>query len=205
MKSFSDELKNGLVWLPALGMGYFPVPQKRPYDESYFARYQKMADTPKGRALTRARIQMVARHYHGPVLDVGIGSGQFVETRPNTRGYDVNPAGVEWLKLRGRWANLYAGRYPALTFWDALEHIDRPDVAVAKAEQWVFVSVPIFTDGDAILTSRHFRKDEHIFYWTHTGLLRWFAEQGFDCIEHNIAETELGRDGIGSYAFRRRT
>ncbi|KAA6118136.1 class I SAM-dependent methyltransferase [Candidatus Pantoea gossypiicola] len=205
MKSFSDELKTGLVWLPALGMGYYPVPKNRPYDEGYFARYQKMADTPMGRELTQARIRLVARHYDGPLVDVGIGAGQFVGTRPNTRGYDVNPAGVAWLNQRGLWADLYADRYPALSMWDSLEHIDRPDVAVAKAEKWVFVSVPIFADGDAILTSRHFRKDEHIWYWTHNGLLRWFDGQGFDCIEHNTMETKLGREGIGSYAFRRRT
>jgi len=205
MKSFSDELKNGLVWLPALGMGYFPVPKGRPYDKEYFSRYQQMSDTPMGHALTQARIQLVARHYAGPLVDVGIGAGQFVEARPDTRGYDVNPAGIDWLKQRGRWADLYAGRYPALAFWDALEHIDRPDVAVAKAEEWVFVSVPIFTGGDAILQSRHFRKTEHLWYWTHAGLIRWFDGQGFDCIEHNTAETELGREGIGSYAFRRRT
>jgi hypothetical protein len=36
----------------------------------------------------------VARHHQGKVLDVGIGSGQFVETRPETWGYDVNPEGI---------------------------------------------------------------------------------------------------------------
>lgn len=135
MKSFSDELKNGLVWLPALGMGYFPVPKNRPYDEDYFARYQKMADTPMGRELTEARIQLVARYYDGSLVDAGIGAGQFVEARSGTRGYDVNPASIEWLKQRRLWANLYADRNPALSFWDSLEHIDRPDVAVARAEK----------------------------------------------------------------------
>lgn len=97
MNPFSEELKNGLVWLPELGMGRYPVPQARPYDAGYFARYQQMADTQLGQSLTAARIQLVARHYQGALLDVGIGSGQFVEARPQTRGYDVNPAGVDWL------------------------------------------------------------------------------------------------------------
>jgi hypothetical protein len=208
MKSFSTELKTGLVWLPELGMGRYPVPRHRPYDAGYFERYRKMADTDLGRELTAARIRLVARHHAGQVLDVGIGAGQFVEARPNTLGYDVNPAGVEWLKERGRWANLYdptfdRHRIPALTFWDSLEHIDRPDVAVAKAGEWVFVSLPVFTGSEHVLTSRHYRKDEHVWYWTHDGLIRWFAAQGFTCIEHNTIESELGRDGIGSYAFRR--
>lgn len=203
MKRFSQEIKSGLVWLPELGMGRYPVPKTRPYDEEYFSRYQELADTDLGRELTAARIRLVARHYIGPVLDVGIGAGQFVTARPETKGFDVNPAGVEWLKERGAWANLYRDCYPALTFWDSLEHIDRPDVAVARAEKWVFVSVPIFTGAEHVIHSRHFRRDEHIWYWTHRGLVQWFEEQGFELVEHNDLETMLGRDGIGSYAFCR--
>lgn len=203
MKRFSQEIKSGLVWLPELGMGRYPVPKDRPYDADYFSRYQELADTDLGRELTAARIRLVARHYTGPVLDVGIGAGQFVTARPETKGYDVNPAGVEWLKERGAWANLYRDRYPALTFWDSLEHIDRPDVAVARAEKWVFVSVPIFSGAEHIIRSRHFRRDEHIWYWTHDGLVAWFGEQGFELMESNGIETQLGREGIGSYAFAR--
>lgn len=203
MKRFSQEIKSGLVWLPELGMGRYPVPKTRPYDEEYFSRYQELADTDLGRELTAARIRLVARHYTGPVLDVGIGAGQFVTARPETKGYDVNPAGIEWLKERGSWANLYRDRYPALTFWDSLEHIDRPDVAVARAEKWVFVSVPIFSGAEHVIRSRHFRRDEHIWYWTHDGLVAWFGEQGFELMESNGIETQLGREGIGSYAFAR--
>lgn len=203
MKRFSQEIKSGLVWLPELGMGRYPVPKTRPYDEEYFSRYQELADTDLGRELTAARIRLVARHYTGPVLDVGIGAGQFVTARPETKGFDVNPAGIEWLKERGAWANLYRDRYPALTFWDSLEHIDRPDVAVARAEKWVFVSVPIFSGAEHVIRSRHFRRDEHIWYWTHDGLVAWFGEQGFELMESNGIETQLGREGIGSYAFAR--
>ncbi|WP_320734026.1 methyltransferase domain-containing protein [Enterobacter kobei] len=203
MKRFSQEIKSGLVWLPELGMGRYPVPKDRPYDADYFSRYQELADTDLGRELTAARIRLVARHYTGPVLDVGIGAGQFVTARPETKGYDVNPAGVEWLKERGAWANLYRDRFPALTFWDSLEHIDRPDVAVARAGKWVFVSVPIFSGAEHIIRSRHFRRDEHIWYWTHDGLVAWFGEQGFELMESNGIETQLGREGIGSYAFAR--
>lgn len=204
MKMFSDHARNGLVFLPEIGVGRFPVPKQRPYDAGYFARYQRMANTPMGRALTQVRISLVARHYAGTLLDVGIGSGQFVLERNHTLGYDVNPAGIEWLKSHGRWADLYGDSYLALSFWDALEHIDDPEAAVARAKKWVFVSIPIFRDADHLLRSRHFRKDEHIWYFTHAGLLRWFDEQGFDCREWNEAETSLGRDGIHSYAFERR-
>lgn len=204
MEYFNHELNTGLVWLPELGLGHFPVPPERPYDSNYFKRYQAMSDTAMGHSLTAVRIDLISRHYHGTLLDVGIGSGQFVTSRPETFGYDVNPAAVDWLVKCERWAELYSGHYPALSFWDSLEHIDRPDLAVNHAEKWVFVSVPIFKNAEHILHSRHYRRDEHIWYWTHEGLLRWFNSHGFDCVEYSAAESELGRDGIGSYAFCRR-
>lgn len=207
MKSFSSAIKKGLVWLPELGMGHYPVSKdNRPYDASYFERYRQMADTEMGRELTISRLWLVERHYSGPLVDVGIGAGQFVEARPNTRGYDVNPQGVAWLNRRGLWADLYGkgNRFPALTFWDSLEHIDRPDLAVARAEKWVFVSVPIFEGAEHVLRSKHFRKTEHIWYWTHEGLVSWFEEQGFTLVEHNKKESQLGREGIISYAFSRK-
>ncbi|MBJ8670257.1 methyltransferase domain-containing protein [Citrobacter koseri] len=204
MTLFSNELQNGLVWLPELGMGRYPVPADRPYNADYFARYQAMADTSMGQQLTAARIQLVMRHYQGPVLDVGIGSGQFVSSYPGALGFDVNPAGMAWLHERNAYADLYASRWRALTMWDVLEHIDDPERAVRQAKEFVFVSLPIFDNAEHILTSRHYRKDEHIWYWTHEGLLMWFEAQGFTCVEHNTIESRLGRDGISSYAFRRK-
>lgn len=208
MKLFNELQAASLVWLPEHGIGRYPVPKDRHYDGSYFKKYQQLAETDMGRKLTRARIQLVGRHFSGKVLDVGIGSGQFVETRPDTWGYDINPDGVRWLKERRRWANLYDpwfpdADFPALTFWDSLEHIDDPEAAVARAGQWVFVSLPIFESGDHVLRSKHFRKTEHVWYWTHDGLIKWFAEQGFTLLEHNTCESTLGREGIGSYAFER--
>ena len=51
----------------------------------------ELADTDLGRELTAARVRLVSRHYDGPLLDVGIGAGQFVEARPNTCGFTPVP------------------------------------------------------------------------------------------------------------------
>ena len=203
MKQFMDEVERGLVWIPELGMGRYPVPKERPYNESYFDNYLNLAETDLGRKLTAARIELVGRHYLGPLLDVGIGAGQFVDVRPNTTGFDVNPLGVEWLEQQGKWSDLYNKTHSALSFWDSLEHIDRPDIAVSMASEWVFVSVPIFAGAEHVIASKHFKKDEHIWYWTHDGLVGWFEEQGFYLMESNNMESELGREGIGSFAFKR--
>jgi hypothetical protein len=204
MKSFTEKMSHGFVWLPEIGMGHYPgVSGYHPYDAAYFLHKQTLTDTDMVRALMVARGQLVARYYNGPLLDVGIGAGQFVESRPNTCGYDVNPAAIEWLESRGLWTDLYVRRYPALSFWGSLGHINRPDIAVNQAVRWVFVSVPVFDSGEHILRSKHFKKVDHIWYWTHDGLVRWFAEQGFEVVEYNSCESLLGRENIGSYAFRR--
>lgn len=190
--------------MPEVGIGYYPVkPSETPYDAAYFERYQRQADTPIGRALTDARVEMVARHWLDTVLDVGIGCGQFVEARPDTWGYDVNPAGVRWLQQHGRYRDLYGEPVEAATFWDSLEHIPDPAAAVRQIRRMAFVSLPIYGGADHVLRSKHFRRDEHIWYHEDRGIRWWFAQQGFECLESNDMETQIGRDGIGSYAFRR--
>lgn len=201
---FELESAQRLIWLPEVGMGRLALHDATTYDAAYWANYRKLADTSMGCALTEARVQMVHRHYSGSVLDVGIGSGQFLMARKEpTFGFDVNPHAVAWLKEYGLYADLYGQSFRALTFWDALEHIPDPGAAVAQAGEWVFVSLPIFDGPEHCLQSRHYKPGEHLWYFEDRGIRWWFERQGFECIESNTIETDLGRDGIGSYAFRR--
>lgn len=202
---FSRWADEGLVWLPARGMGWYPVTEQ-PYDAGYFAKYQGYAATPMGRAITAARVAMVERHAGpgGLVVDVGIGCGDFVEARPGTCGFDINPAGVVWLKDRRRFWNPWEVPADALTFWDCLEHIHDPAPLLANAREWVFVSLPVVPgEGPPPAGWRHLRTDEHCWYWTDAGLLAWMAEHGFACMEQNDEETRLGRLDVQSFAFRR--
>lgn len=176
-----------------------------PYDAAYFERYQAQSDTEMGRALTKARVDLVDRHYDSSyeLLDVGIGSGAFVNLCSTGYGFDVNPWALDWLYKNGIFGDLYAEKWECLTFWDSLEHIERPDLAVAQATAYVFVSIPTFMGAEHCMMSKHFRKDEHIWYWTADGFAEWMAKQGFEELERNVMETELGRQGITSYAFKR--
>lgn len=201
---FSAVARNSLIWLPEKKLGYFPV-KATTYDAQYFKKYEGYADTVMGRQITQARIELVERHFLGVAVDVGIGCGQFVEMREHTLGFDVNPVGEKWLKDRGKWCDIYNGHYcPALTFWDSLEHIKDASWAVAHAKEFAFVSIPIFDNAEHVLRSKHFKKDEHYWYFTHEGIIDWFSDQGFELLESNRAEQDLGREDIGSYAFRRR-
>lgn len=195
--------KDTLIWLPEKGIGFFPV-QDFPYDQIYFGKYEGYAETERGHKITETRIDLVDRYYDGYLIDVGVGCGQFVLNRPKTKGFDVNPAAIRWLKDRGLWEDFYGGDgYKAISFWDSLEHIEFPEKAVGLAAEWVFVSLPVFRDCGHVLKSKHFRKDEHFWYFTESGLILWFEGQGFFLVESNKQEQKLGREDIMSFVFRR--
>jgi hypothetical protein len=205
---FQDAMEANLVWVEEVGMGRLlePATHEAVYDRAYFDRYAEMEGTLVGRKLTAARVGLVDRYLarDRAVVDVGVGSGAFVRGRVGmTYGYDVNPHAVEMLKESGAWLDPI-GQHPrvALTLWDVLEHIPQPEFLLERAS-WVFTSLPLFTDAAHVLRSRHFRRDEHIWYWTRDGLVWWMEAQGFECVEHNWMESLLGREDIGTFVFRR--
>ena len=190
-----------LTWWPEFGVGYYPAEGAR-YDDAYYRKYVEYAATGLGHRLTTARVEFVARHWAGGVVDVGIGCGAFVASRPRTLGYDINPLGVAWLRAANRFADPYLG-CDAITLWDVLEHIADFEKLLAGVRKCVFVSLPVFTDAEHVLRSRHFRRDEHFWYFTTEGLVAVMDSLGWKCEETNREETTLGRDSIGSFAFRR--
>lgn len=201
---FSSISGKNLIWFPEKGVGYFPV-EAFPYDENYFKKYEGYAETELGRRLTRARVDFVLRQWDGAVVDVGVGCGQFLNTHGRAKGFDVNPHAVKWLKDKDLWHDVYGGENSdALTFWDSLEHIEDMVKVVACARKFIFVSIPIFYSCNHILASKHYRKDEHFWYFTRGGLISWFAEQGFELVGEDDFEQKFGREDIGTFAFRRK-
>lgn len=199
-----------LVWYRR-GIGHLSIDDPvAPYDDAYFQRYVEQSATPMGAALNAARVDMVARHLReGVVLDVGIGSGAFIEARDKTTlgltlGYDINPRGIEWLRKRRLFLDPWQTKTWAATFWDSLEHIEHFSVLLGNVRGLAFLSLPIFRDEAHARASKHFRPDEHCWYFTSNGLIRVMSELGFDCIENSDVETQLGREDIGSFVFRRR-
>lgn len=197
----------GLVWLPEWGMGRLRVTEA-PYDADYFEKYQGYAETPMGRAITEARVDLVARHHAAELIDVGIGCGDFVHTRLArglpTWGFDVNPVGVGWLHSLGRWRDPYERPVDAVSLWDTLEHIPDPAALLSQVRRFVFVSLPIVPGaGPPPLGWKHFRRDEHCWYWTSAGFVNWMTAHGFRCVESTRMETDLGRSDIGTFVFQR--
>lgn len=201
---FERWLGSEFVWLPELGMGRLRVTEA-PYDEAYFEKYQRYAATPMGRALTQARVDLVNRHTNGHVVDIGIGCGSFVSGRMGwTWGYDVNPAGIQWLRESARFRDPYEAPVDAVSLWDVLEHIPNPALLLRNVRTWVFVSLPIVPgDGPPPMDWKHLRRDEHCWYWTRAGFVRWMGEHGFGLVQRAHFETQLGREDIETFVFRR--
>lgn len=201
MDLFNELSKNNLAWIETLGIGYYPV-TANPYDASYFEAYNAIKETPIGLALNKARIDLVNRYTNGSVLDIGIGNGAFVEGRDNTYGFDINPVAVDWLIDNHKYRHPFRGA-DALTFWDSLEHIHNPTLMLQGAKEFVFVSCPIYHDVNHVLGSKHMKPDEHCWYWTVNGLTTFMAMFGFEVQEINWMETEIGREDIGTFVFKR--
>lgn len=205
----SDEVthESGLIWWPMQGMGFYPVPpSKMVYDQSYWDKYVGYAATPMGRQLNRLRLDLVKKWINdAPLVDIGIGCGQFLLARGvPTYGYDVNPVAIEWLQLRDLWVDPYKTAVKHASFFDSLEHVPDPAALVARVKGTIFVSTPIYKSMEDCLASKHFRKDEHYWYWTSWGLVMWMSSRGFFLRYEDRMETEAGRDSIGTFVFSRR-
>jgi hypothetical protein len=198
-----------LTWWLQHGIGYYPVEAGHtPYDQDYFDSFDRNAQTELGRALMQARVNFVERHYRGTLIDVGIGSGAFVELRNqrgrSTYGYDVNPAGLAWLEQRMLLVDPHLVSFDAVTLWDVLEHIPDFQSLLANVREWVFLSLPIFRDAEHALRSKHFKPEEHYWFFSRDGLVFAMDFCGFALVSENKMETDLGREDIGTFAFRRK-
>ena len=195
-------IKPSLWWSDELGYGWHSSPPMQ-YSGEYFAHYQKLDATPMGGLLTKARLELVEKYTQAwKGVDIGIGGGRYVKESMGD-GFDVSSEAVEWLKALEAFADPYAQPLHSITCWDSLEHIPEPEKLLAQVTDWLFVSMPIYNDMADVLQSKHYKPGEHLHYWTLPGFVNWCEAQGFQVMEVNHAESELGREGITSFAFKR--
>lgn len=195
-------MESKLLWFPKLGIGYYPV-EDTPYDQAYFEKYVGYEDTEIGKKLNQSRVDLVNKYDYDSIVDIGVGSGQFIKAIDGALGYDINPYAIEWLRSAKRWYTFT--EVDAMTFWDCLEHIHNPTELLSLAKKYVFVSCPIYKDKEHILRSKHFRPDEHCWYFTADGLCTFMSNFDFELVESNRIEEECGREDIGTFVFKRKT
>lgn len=202
-----------LLWSDALQLGYYPCDKfttEVVYDKSYFDKYTTYESQEIGKEINNARVKLIQRYQtkddHAGV-DIGIGCGTFINSVGNWLGYDVNQTGIDYLKNTNRYFDIYTDNNPnvsSFSFWDSFEHIKDLDKISNILPSHIFISIPIFSDLSHILKSKHFRKDEHYWYFTDTSLITYFSLYGYECVETNKMESELGREDIETFVFIRK-
>jgi hypothetical protein len=177
------------------------------YGKQYFENYVEREDTEIANRLNEHRTQLAAT-YCNCVLDIGIGSGEFIrKSKIKTYGYDINPYGVEWLQERGLFVDPYKEipeEIDGITLWDTLEHMKEPSTFLsALGQRTVIVSLPIFSDLFKIRQSKHYKPGEHFYYYTAEGIRDLFRHNGFHLLEISDGETLAGREDILTFVFKR--
>jgi len=187
----------------AEGYWFYPVTDFV-YDKSYIDKYKTYAITPMGNKILKARLDILKQYTN--LLDIGIGSGNLIKNKPNSKGFDVNPEAIKELKTNNMWCNIYKDNldeFDAISFFDSFEHIEFPELILNRiTNQHIIIAIPIFKNFEDLINSKHFRKDEHFHYFTLFGFLYYMEELGFYCKEILDIEIKLGRESIYTFIFK---
>jgi hypothetical protein len=183
------------------------------YDDGYFDKYQSYEGTRIAERLTVFRENLVYSYVDTEdCLEIGVGSGLFVR-ESGCMGNDIMPKAIDHLKSIGKYydVNTKSRKFKAVCFWDSIEHV--PSVTditnmLDHAEEYVFMSVPVM---DHSLTSnlhklvewKHFRPNEHVWYFSIRGVIRFMEMAGFDVIEVSREEEDIGREDVATFVFKR--
>lgn len=183
------------------------------YDRDYFDRYVALRGTPIALRLNALRVALVEKYCTRGILDVGIGSGEFIErilweTDLPVAGYDINPHGISWLRGHGLWCDPWRGWPPwidGVTLWDVLEHMPEPRafLQIIPAGTFLFLSLPILPNRARLCKWKHHKPGEHLWHWTDRELFDFVCHEDFYFLESNDEETLAGREDIKTYVFLR--
>ncbi len=176
------------------------------YDGGYFDHYVDLEGSDVCNKLNQGRVDFVKDHYSGKLLDIGIGSGAFIQAYKHADGYDVNPKALKWLRTHkkksiGGKDNSFI-HYKAYTMWDSLEHCKEPEKYLRELPKYgyLFATVPIVDMSD-IRGSKHYKPNEHLYYFTEEGFMYYMSLYGYRCLELSDFEVKAGREGVLSFAF----
>lgn len=196
-----------LIWNKDLGIGVLPSikTDDEVYSQSYWDNYRKLIDTEIGKNLTQARIDIADKFKIVPnrLVDIGIGNGQFCDTF-GCRGYDVNKVAVDYLKKTKKYTDIYQDEFvwEWFSFWDVIEHVYDADELLKRTNN-IILSTPIYLNMEECLASKHFKINEHVLYFTVSGMIHYMSMYGFKCKYYSTVETKCGRESIGSFVFTR--
>ena len=199
--------ENGLFsWDSKKELGFYPVMDSW-YDDLYFEASIQNSLSKIAKPLYEFRAEIINKYVSGKVLDFGTGCGAFLAYRKNTVGYDICPKSIDYLKKEKLFFDFYRNGLEGIdgiAFFDVLEHIKNADLIFKRiTSQYVFISLPIFRDKAHVLSSKHFKVNEHFWYFTLKSIYAFLEEQGFEIIEERRDETLIGREDITTFVAKR--
>jgi len=180
------------------------------YDLNYYKNYISREGTEISNKINEVRTGMSSK-YCDCILDVGIGSGEFIKkSKIRVYGFDINPHAVKWLREKSIFMDPHKGIPDAvdgLTLWDTIEHMPSPSnfLDLIKPNKYFITSIPVFEDITKVIESKHYKPNEHFYYFTKDSFVNYSGECGFDLIGCNDLETQAGREGIMSFVFRKKS
>ena len=109
------------------GYWFYPVTDFV-YDKAYAEKYKVYENTNMGKSLLEVRLDTLKEYDR--ILDVGVGSGQLINNKSKSKGFDVNPYMIKKLKKKKQWCDPYTyklDKFDAICFFDSFEHICYPE------------------------------------------------------------------------------
>lgn len=181
------------------------------YDEKYWDKLKGYENKPIDNEITLFRCNLVEKYCkYTNILDVGCGTGRFLKAYYDRVqcwmfGFDIMPETITWLRKNAMYVDpskAVPNDIKGICFWDSLEHLAEPGEVLDKIKQgYVFVSIPIFKDITKVRESKHYRPNEHFWYFTNEGLIYFFRSYGFKLLERLDGEIQAGRENIYTYVF----
>ena len=155
----------------------------------------------------RARLLDGYKPEPGRVLDVGCAAGFFLKVMHDkgwqTTGLEISQPMVDYASRtlglpdmrRGDLlsAELPAGAFDVVSLWDVIEHLERPDVHLARARELLaddgvlVLETQDVSSGFARLMGRrwqHYKHEEHLYHFDPRTVARLLDEAGFEVLEN---------------------
>lgn len=206
LRELNESFKHLLMWDEKKGFGR--LTSHRDLKEEYWEHYEQFEEAPATELLYKIRHKLCSDYAAGnDILDFGVGNGAFIKRKPDevrVFGYDVDAQAVAWLLEEKLWFDPYILKAPGVvTFWDCLEHLPNLDEVLSLCPNFVICSLPVFEGREKVLGSKHFKPNEHIWYFSVEGFKEFMHERGFVCMMAKDLEGLAGREEIFSFVFKR--
>lgn len=179
------------------------------YAREYYEKYLSYENTEISKKLNRFRVSITEKYSKNSILDIGVGSGEFIKkSSRRVFGYDINNFAIDWLKANNIFLDPYTyipNEIDCITFFDSIEHIINPTKLLKRiiSGTYVIISIPIFENLIELKSNKHFRPNEHFYYFSKKGFISFMRDNSFAFVLVTDEESKSGRQDICTFVFQK--